>query len=697
MANFTYPYTATCDQLDDYHGTSIPDPYRWLEDTDSAETRAWIEAQNKLTFGFLESIPEREQLRQRLTELWDFPKAWAPLKKGNRYFQLRNTGLQNQDVLYVLEDLKAVPRLLLDPNTLSSDGTVALTAWEVSPNGHWLAYATSASGSDWLTWRVRDVDTGIDLPDLIEWSKFSGASWLHDNRGFYYARYDSPTAGQEYLNANYYQKLYFHALNTSQSEDELVYQRPDEKEWGFGAQVSDEGRYLVINVWQGTDVRNRLFYQDLHQGGPVVELISALEASYVFLGNDGPLFYLRTDLEAPRGKIILVDIRQPEKANWRTLVPVDKEHHQSTDVIEAVKLMQDQFICVELHDAHHRLRRYALDGTPLGEIPLPTLGSIVLQENWGFNASRGDRELFLAFQSFACPTTIYRYLLRQEGLETLFTPPIQFDFSPYVTRQVFVPSKDGTNVPLFLVHRKELPPEPQPVLLYGYGGFNISLTPTFAISRLAWLERGGVLAVANLRGGGEYGEEWHQAGCLQNKQNVFDDFIACAEYLIAQGITRQDKLAIQGGSNGGLLVGACMAQRPDLFGAALPAVGVMDMLRFHKFTIGWAWVSDYGSADDPEQFKTLVAYSPLHNLKSGTAYPPTLITTADHDDRVVPGHSFKFAATLQAAQGGDAPVLIRIQTKAGHGFGKPTAILIEEQADIWAFVIKVLGLSTSKA
>jgi prolyl oligopeptidase len=687
MAKFEYPKTAVGEQVDDYHGTRVADPYRWLEDTDSAETRAWIEAQNKLTFGFLEGIPEREGLRQRLTELWDYPKAWAPLKKGRRYFQLRNSGLQNQDVLHVMEGLQGEPRLLLDPNTLSSDGTVALTGWEVSPDGRWLAYATSASGSDWLTWRVRDVDNGTDLPDQIVWSKFSGAAWLQDNSGFYYSRYDAPEAGQEYLNATYYHKLYFHTLNTPQAEDKLVYQRPDQKEWGFGAQVSDEGRYLIINVWQGTEVRNRMFYQDLHEGGPVVELISEMEASYAFLGNDGPLFYLRTDLEAPRGKIIRVDLRQPEKASWRTLVP------ESADVIEAAKLLQDTFICVELHDAHHRMRQYGLDGTPRGEIPLPTLGSIVLMENWGFNGSRRDRELFIAFQSFAWPTTIYRYILRQEGLETLFTPPIQFDFSPYITRQVFVPSKDGTRIPLFLVHRRELPDGPQPAFLYGYGGFSISMTPSFIISRLAWLERGGVLAVANLRGGGEYGEEWHLAGSLENKQNVFDDFIACAEYMIEQGITNAGKLAIHGGSNGGLLVGACLAQRPDLFGAAIPAVGVMDMLRFHKFTIGWAWVSDYGSADDPEQFKTLYAYSPLHNLKPGTAYPPTLITTADHDDRVVPGHSFKFAAALQAAQGGEAPALIRIQTKAGHGFGKPTAILIEEQADLWAFVIRVLGLS----
>jgi prolyl oligopeptidase len=690
MPKYQYPHTATIDQVDNYHGTLVPDPYRWLEDTDSAETRAWIETQNKLTFEFLEQIPERKALQQRLTELWDYPKAWAPLKKGSRYFQLRNTGLQNQDVLFVMENFQDEARILLDPNSLSADGTVALTAWEASPDGRWLAYASSASGSDWLSWRIRDVDSGMDLPDRIEWSKFSGAAWLPDSSGFYYSRYDTPTAGQEYQSANYYHKLYFHAVNTPQSEDKLVYERPDEKEWGFGAQVSDEGHYLVINVWQGTDVRNRMFYQDLHEGGPVVELISEREAAYAFIGNDGPIFFLRTDLDAPRGRLIRVDIRQPDKAHWLTLVP------ESEDVIEAVKLVQDQFICVDLHDAHHCLRCIGLDGTSLGEIPLPTLGSLVLLENWGFNAGRKDRELFFAFQSFAWPTTIYRYTLNQEGLETIFTPPIQFDFSPYVTRQVWATSKDGTRVPMFLVHRRELPAGPQPTLLGGYGGFAISIAPSFMISRLVWLERGGVLAITNLRGGGEYGEEWHRAGMLENKQNVFDDLVGCAEYLISQGLTRPDKLAIQGGSNGGLLVGACMTQRPELFGAALPAVGVMDMLRFHKFTIGWAWVSDYGSSDDPEQFKTLYAYSPLHNLKLGTAYPSTLITTADHDDRVVPGHSFKFAAALQAAQGGDAPVLIRIQTKAGHGFGKPTSIIIEEQADLWAFVIKALNIQDKK-
>ncbi|MBN2148468.1 MAG: S9 family peptidase [Anaerolineales bacterium] len=680
MPRFTYPATAKIDQVDDYHGTLVPDPYRWLEDSDSPATRAWIEAQNELTFGYLASLPERDAIRQRLTQLWDYPKAWAPLKKGDRFFQLRNSGLQNQDVLYVLQSPEAQPRLLLDPNTLSQDGTVALTSWSVSHDGQWLAYATSASGSDWLTWKVRNVETGEDLPDVIEWSKFSEASWKPDQSGFYYARYDAPQEGEEYLTANYAQKLYFHRLGTPQSEDALVYHRPDQKEWGFGAEVTDDGCYLILFVWQGTDTRNRLFYQDLQQGGEVVELISELEASYQFLGNDGPLFYLKTDLSSPCGRVVAVDVTQPQKSNWSTLIP------EAEDTLETVKIVDEQFICLYTHDAHHRLLRYTLEGRFLGKINLPTLGSINTTPNWGFNGGRKDRELFYAFQSFIHPTTIYRYDFLNGESETIFAPPIQFDFTPYVTRQVFATSKDGTRVPMFLVHRSDLPSTPQPTLLYGYGGFNISLLPTFAISRLVWLERGGVLAVANLRGGNEYGEDWHLAGTKERKQNVFDDCIACAEYLIEQGVASPQTLAVQGGSNGGLLVGACITQRPDLFAAAQPAVGVMDMLRFHKFTIGWAWVSDYGSAEDPLAFPYLYAYSPLHNIRAGISYPATLITTADHDDRVVPGHSFKFAATLQAAQAGDAPALIRIQTKAGHGFGKPTSILIEEQADIWAFL-----------
>ena len=681
MAPLAYPLTHTVDQVDDYYGTQVADPYRWLEDVDSSETIEWIKQQNELTFSFLESIPARAKIQQRLTELWDYPKASAPCKRGERYFQFCNSGLQNQDVLYTLAALDAAPRELIDPNTLAADGTMALNSWSVSEDGRWLAYAISASGSDWQTWRVRDVDTGEDLPEVLEWSKFSGAAWRRDGSGFYYACYPVPAEGQTYAGANYNQQLYFHRRNTAQSEDVLVYERPDQKEWGFDSVVSEDGRYLILHVWQGTDVRNRLFYQDLETGGEVVELIADLEAAYHFISNDGPVFFLRTDLAAPRGRIIAIDTTRPAHANWQTVIP------QHDDVLENVDLIQDQLIVRYQQNAHHRIQRFALDGKPLGEIALPTLGSVLT-----LTGQRKDDELFFTFESFIHPSTVYRYDFRHDACTVFWSPSLRFDAAPYGTRQVFVTSSDGTRVPMFLIHRKGLILDGgHPTLLYGYGGFNISLTPWFKVSPLVWLEMGGVWAVANLRGGGEYGEEWHQAGTFDHKQNVFDDFIACAEYLITAGITSTPKLAIQGGSNGGLLVGACLTQRPDLFGAAVAEVGVMDMLRFHRFTIGWAWVSDYGSADDPHQFKTLYAYSPLHNLKEGTPYPATLITTGDHDDRVVPGHSFKFAAALQAAQADDRPTLIRIQTKAGHGLGKPTTIIVAERADVYAFLAQVLG------
>jgi prolyl oligopeptidase len=689
MQMIQYPKTRTSDHVDDYHGVQVPDPYRWLEDDNSPETLEWIDNQNKLTFAFLETIPERERIRQRLTELWDYAKVSAPLKRGGRYFQMRNTGLQNQDVLYVMETLEDDGQILLDPNGFSEDGTVALTNWEVSKDGKLVAYATSSSGSDWMSWRIRQADNGEDLEDVIEWSKFSGAAWLPDSSAFYYAAYDPPQEGQTYSGVNYYQKLYLHNLGSPQSEDELVYQRSDQKEWGFDGQVSEDGRYLLIHVWQGTDRRNRFFYQDLEGNGEVVELISELEAGYHFVGNDERRFYFRTDLDAPRGRLIAIDIDKPGREYWETIIP------ESSDILESVKLAGGQFVAIYLSDAYHQIRRFDKLGNPIGEIELPGIGSILsLNGILNLFGNPEDDELFFTYHSFVHPPTVYRYLFSQDYISIINEPDIRFDFSPYQTQQVFSTSMDGTRVPLFLVHKKGLTlDEKNPTLLYGYGGFNISLSPMFAISRLVWLEMGGVLAVACLRGGGEYGEQWHQAGMIHNKQNVFDDFISCAEYLIAEGFTSPSRLAIQGGSNGGLLVGACMTQRPELFAAALPAVGVMDMLRFQKFTIGWAWVSDYGSSDDPEQFNSLYAYSPYHNLKTGNHYPATLITTADHDDRVVPGHSFKFAAALQACQEGDAPVLIRVQTKAGHGFGKPTSILIDEQADIWAFLVKELEIN----
>lgn len=684
----TYPSTRTINQVDDYHGTPVADPYRWLEDVDSAETLDWIRRQNELTFGFLEQVPARQGLKERLTALWNFPRAQAPLKRGGRYFQLRNSGLQNQDVLFVLDSLEGEARLLLDPNTLSADGTVALSAWEVSPDGNWLAYSTSASGSDWQTWQVRSVQSGQDLPDQVAWSKFSGAAWLKDGSGFFYSRYDAPLDGQEFQDANYYDKLYFHRLGSPQSADSLVYERPDQRDWGFSGQVSDDGRYLLIFVMLGTDMRNRFFYRDLLEGGETVELIDRLEAAYLFLGNDGPLFYFRTDLDAPRGRVIAIDIRRPAREDWREVIP------QGPDVLESVQMVNDQFVSVVTHDAHHELRLHGLDGTPRGSIPLPALGTVMSAGEPRVNAGRADAELFFGFSSFLFPLTIYRYDFAAQACQLLFSPPVDFNASAYETRQVFVTSRDGTRVPLFLTHKKGLLADGHnPTLLYGYGGFSVAMLPSFSLGWLAWLELGGVFAQAVLRGGSEYGEEWHQAGMLANKQNVFDDFIACSEWLIAEQITSTPRLAILGGSNGGLLVGACLTQRPDLFGACLPAVGVMDMLRFQKFTIGWAWTSDYGCSDDPGQFRTLLAYSPLHNLKAGSHYPATMVTTADHDDRVVPGHSFKFAAAMQAAQAGDRPVLIRIQTKAGHGFGKPTAILIQELADRYAFLIWALGMA----
>lgn len=683
----TYPKAPTGTQVDNYHGTQVPDPYRWLEDVDSPETIAWVEAQNKLTFGYLGQIPARDKIRKRLTSLWDFNRAMTIYHRGNKYFQFRNSGLQNQDVFYVMDSPTATGKVLLDPNTLSKDGTAALNTWSVSEDGNWLAYAISRSGSDWVEWRVRNVTNGEDLHETLEWSKFSGAAWAHDNSGFYYCRYAAPAEGEVYQEANYNQTIHFHRLNTPQSEDTLVYARPDRPEWGFGPEVSNDGRYLEIPVSQGTDTRNRFFYQDLQSKGEVVELIPELEAAYYIIGNDGPVFYFQTDRDAPKGCLIAIDIKYPEKNNWKTLIP------ESSDTLETVTIINDKFVGIYLHDAHELIKYFSMDGNFLGEVQLPTLGSVTYGYASTLAGRRSDREMYYLFHSFAHPVTVFRYDFGSGKSEIIFKPSIKFDFSPYITRQVFATSKDGTKVPMFLVHRADLKLNGQnPTLLYGYGGFNISQTPVFAVSRLAWLDMGGVYAVAILRGGGEYGEQWHQGGMIHTKQNVFDDFTACAEWLIAEKVTSTPKLAIEGRSNGGLLVGACMTQHPDLFGACLPIVGVMDMLRFHKFTIGWGWVSDYGSSDNADEFKTLYTYSPYHKLKPGTKYPPTLITTGDHDDRVVPGHSFKFAARLQACQAGDAPTLIRIQTKAGHGPGKPTAILIEELTDIYAFLVKNLGM-----
>jgi prolyl oligopeptidase len=688
MEKLHYPKTRKVEQIDDYHDTLVSDPYRWLEDVSSPETKDWIDEQNMLTQSFLEDIPAKNRIRKRLTELWNFPRALAPHKVKGRYFQLRNTGLQNQDVLNVMDSLEGEKRILLDPNELSNDGTVALTNWEVSKDGNLLAHATNKSGSDWQIWQVRDVNSGVDLPDKIEWSKFSSIAWHPDNSGFFYCGYDQPEDGETYEGLNLNQKVLFHRLGTDQAEDQLVYQRLDQPEWGYDPIISEDGRYMILHVSQGTDTRNRLFYRELDHTSEFTELISDLEANYQFLGNNGPLFFLQTNFQAPRGRLITIDTQNPHKSSWKTIIP------ENRDAIENTKIVNEQFIVIYLHDAYHLIKRLDLSGEYLGKIALPMIGSIFsLDREMYLFGDRFNDELYFTFNSFTFPPSVLRYSFAEDRCAEIDKPTIDFDFTRYKTEQIFVTSKDGTLVPMFIIGNKDIAKDQNnPTLLYGYGGFDISLSPNFLISRLIWLELGGLLAVANLRGGGEYGEEWHQAGSLLNKQNVFDDMIACAENLISQGYTKPNKLVIEGRSNGGLLVGACITQRPDLFGAALPAVGVMDMLRFHKFTIGWAWVSDYGSAQDPEQFKVLFGYSPLHNIEKGRSYPATLATTADHDDRVVPGHSFKFIAALQAAQAGDSPVLIRVQTKAGHGFGKPTKLLIEEQTDIFAFLIKVLNV-----
>ncbi|CAD5948717.1 prolyl oligopeptidase family serine peptidase [Planktothrix agardhii] len=679
---FSYPQTRKSDQVDNYHGVTVADPYRWLEDLDSEETASWVEAQNAVTFGYLNQIPAKETIKQRLTQLWDYEKYGIPFKQGNRYFYFKNDGLQNQSILYVLDSLDAEPEVLLDPNILSDDGTVALSGISISEDGNLMAYGLSTSGSDWQEWKVRDINTKEDLSDHLKWVKFSGASWIHDHQGFYYSRYDQPQEGKPLEEINYFQKLYYHRLGTDQSEDTLIYERPDHKEWGFNGFVTEDGKYLIISVWKGTESKNLVFYQDLTQtNAEVIELISEFEASYSFIDYQGDIFWFTTDLDASRSRVIAIDIN--------TKIPTEIIP-EAPETLEGVNILNNQFIADYLKDAHTQMKIFNLDGSFVREIELPGIGSV-----GGFGGKRYDAETFYSYTSFTAPNTIYRYNLIT-GESTIYRQA-QVDFNPddYETQQIFYPSKDGTLIPMFITAKKGVELNGNnPTILYGYGGFNISLTPSFSISRLVWLEMGGVYAIANLRGGGEYGENWHQAGTKLKKQNVFDDFICAAEWLIENRYTSAEKLAIMGGSNGGLLVGACMIQRPDLFAAVLPAVGVLDMLRFHKFTIGWAWCSDYGSPENPEEFQALYAYSPLHNLKPGTAYPATLITTGDHDDRVVPAHSFKFASALQEHHIGENPVLIRIETKAGHGAGKPTDKVIEEIADQFAFLKQVLQINS---
>jgi prolyl oligopeptidase len=676
-AAIEYPDTRKTDVVDELHGTPVADPYRWLEDDNSEETKAWVAAQNRVTEDFLSTIPQRAEIRKRLADLWNFERTAAPQEFGGKWFFTHNTGLQNQSVLKVSDTLDGEGRLLLDPNALSEDGTVALANFRPSEDGKLLGYSISRGGSDWNEILVRDVATGKDTGDHLKWVKFSGISWAKDGSGFYYSRYDAPAEGAALTQKNEFQKLCFHKIGTPQSDDILIYERKDHAKWGFGGGLTEDGKFLAIHVTEGTDPKNRFFYKEAKTGAKVVELLGDADASYDFVGNEGDLFFFRTDLKAPRHRVIAIDVKKPERESWKEIIP------ESKDLLQGVTMVGGKLACEFLRDAKSAVAIYKLDGSKLRDVELPGIGSAA-----GFEGRQKDKETFYSFTSYTDPGAIYRYNL-ETGESTLWKrPQVGFDGPAYETKQVFVPSKDGTKVPVFITHKKGIKLDgSHRLLLSGYGGFNISLSPGFSIGRAVWLERGGILAVANLRGGGEYGSEWHLAGTRLRKQNVFDDFISAGEWLVKEKYTQPSKLAIQGGSNGGLLVGACMTQRPDLFGAALPAVGVMDMLRFHKFTIGWAWEKDYGSAEDPEEFQALLRYSPYHALKPGTRYPATMVTTADHDDRVVPAHSFKFAARLQECQAKNGPpVLIRIDTSAGHGSGTALSKMIDRTADEWAFL-----------
>ena len=679
-----FPEARTMDQVDDYHGTMVADPYRWLEDPETPESKAWIAARQQESRAFLDAIPEREAIEQRLAKLWNFPRWSAPSRRGHNLFFSKNDGLQNQAVVYVTSGAVSEARVLLDPNTLTADGTMALGDMKASRDGTLVAYALSTAGSDWVEWHVREVATGRDREDVLRWSKFSSASWLPDGSGFYYSRYPEPKEGQSLRGVNRNQHLCFHRLGTLQSADKVVYERTDEPDWGFSGEVTEDGRFLVIPSWVGTDSRNRVFFKHLDApDAPVQALFTAFDASFDFLGNEGELFYFRTDHEAPRSKIVAVNLHHPEPQHWRTVVP------QGAGTIADARMAGGKLAVLVMESVKHRLFLHETSGALLRELVLPGSGTV-----GALSTRPRDAEIYFSFTSFTTPASVWRHDVNSGDTTCWAQPPSVPDPKRFVTEQVTYTSKDGTAIPMYLVHRADVQRGANaPVLLYGYGGFNIPIMPAFSVANLAWLEMGGIYAQPALRGGSEFGEEWHQAGMLQRKQNVFDDFIGAAEWLIREGWSSAGRIAINGGSNGGLLVGACMTQRPELFGACLPAVGVMDMLRFHKFTIGWAWVPEYGSADDAAMFPVLRAYSPLHNLKAGAHYPATLVFTADHDDRVVPAHSFKFTAALQAAQGGDAPCLIRIETKAGHGAGTPTAKAIEEAADRLAFLVRIFGMS----
>lgn len=669
--SIVYPETQKGDVVDNYFGTEVPDPYRWLEDDQSEETKAWVEAQNKVTDAYLDQIPFKEGIFDRLKELWDYPKSSAPSKKGDFYLVFRNDGLQNQDVLYISDTPDGEGKVLIDPNTLSEDGTVALTDVEVSDDYKYMAYQTSSGGSDWSEIFVRDIQTGKDLSDHLKWVKFSGVSWYKD--GFFYSRYPEPKEGDALKGENKNNKVYYHKLGTAQKDDIVIYEDAENPEWMFRVGVSDDKKVLIISVTEST-TGNALYTMNL-KNKAFQKIVPGFDNDYYVMHAEDNQLWVYTNWEAPKYQLIKIALEKPSKDNWEVVVP------ENENVLTAVKFMGGKLLMEYMEDAKSQVYVHNMDGSMVKKLELP-VGSV-----GGFTGETDDSETYFTVTSFTTPATIYKYDIQNDELLKFKDSEIMFDSDQYETKQVFYTSKDGTKVPMFITHKKGLELSgDHPTLLYAYGGFNISLTPRFSVTRLIWLENDGVLAIPNLRGGGEYGEAWHKAGILQQKQNVFDDFISAAEYLIAEGYTASSKLTIQGGSNGGLLVGATMNQRPDLFAVALPAVGVMDMLRYHKFTIGRFWATDYGTSEDNEEmFNYLYSYSPVHTVKADIDYPAVMVTTADHDDRVVPAHSFKFAATLQEKVSDKNPALIRIDTKAGHGAGKPTEMVIQEYTDLWSF------------
>lgn len=684
VMKINYPPTKTVDSSETFFGTTVYEPYRWMENEADPDLATWIEAENKVTNDYLSQITFKQQILDRLTEVYNYEKRSMPSKKGDKYFFYKNNGLQNQYVLYIQDTPDSEARVLLDPNTLSDDGTVALATAKVSPDGKYLAYAIARSGSDWNEIFVKNIETGELLADHVEWVKFSGISWYKN--GFYYSRYDKPEEGKEFSSANENQKVYYHTIGTTQAKDELIYKDSENPTYGFGASVSEDEKYLIISVWEGTS-GNMLLFKDLTtDDSKFIQLNFDFDSNFSFIDDiDGKLL-IQTNFEAPNYKVIAVDPANPQQENWIDFLP-EKE-----DVLQSFDIGKDKILVEYMHDVKSKVEIYDLTGKYIQDIELPGIGSV-----GGISINKEDDFMFFQFSSYIFPGTIFKYNLNDNTQTEYYTTQFEgIDLDNFIVEQIFYKSKDGTEIPMFVVHKKDIVLDGNnPTWLYAYGGFNISLNPSFDVRRILWLENGGIYVVANLRGGGEYGEKWHKAGILQNKQNVFDDFIAAAEYLIDNKYTNPDLLAIQGGSNGGLLMGAVVNQRPELFKVALPAVGVMDMLRYHLFTIGRAWASDYGlPTDSEEMFKYLYAYSPIHNVDSKKEYPAILVTTADHDDRVVPAHSFKYIATLQnECPVNKNPLLIRIETKAGHGAGKPTEKILEEWADLYAFTFFNMGLT----